>query len=57
MKTVLDLSYVKAKKYFLESHNYCNMQFPIYIDFKPVLEYVQNAIGNKELKDILKDPK
>ena len=33
------------------------MQFPKYIDFKPVIEYVQNSVGNKELRDILKDPK
>ena len=56
MKTVLDLSCVKARQYFLEPQNYCNMQFPVYIDFKPVIEYVQRTIGNKELKDILKDP-
>ena len=57
MQTVLELSYVKARRYFLESQNYCNMQFPVYLDFKPIIEYVQKIIGNKELKDILKDPK
>lgn len=55
MKTVLELSHIKARRYFLESQNYCNMQFPIYIDFTPVIEYVQSTVGNKELKDILKD--
>ena len=57
MKTILELSHIKARQYFLESQNYCNMQFPIYIDFKPVIAYVQNTVGNKELKDILKDSK
>jgi hypothetical protein len=57
METVLDLSCTKAKKYFLESQNYCNMQLPLYIDFKPVLEYVQTTVGKKDLKDILKDSK
>ena len=57
MKTILELSHIKARQYFLESQNYCNMQFPKYIDFKPVIEYVQNSVGNKELRDILKDPK
>ena len=57
MKTILELSHTKARQYFLESQNYCNMQFPIYIDFKPVIAYVQNTVGNKELKDILKDSK
>ncbi len=56
MKTVLDLSYTKAREYFLESQNYCNMQLPVYYDFKPVIEYVKKSIGTKELKDILKDP-
>lgn len=56
MKTILELSHIKARQYFLESQNYCNMQFPKYIDFKPVIEYVQNSVGNKELRDILKDP-
>ena len=39
MKTILELSHIKARQYFLESQNYCNMQFPKYIDFKPVIEY------------------
>ena len=47
MKTVLDLSYTKAKQYFLASQNYCNIQFPQYIDFKPIIEYVQNTVKNK----------
>lgn len=57
MKTILDLSSTKARQYFMESQNYCTMQLPVYIDFKPVLDYVQKSIGNKELKAILKDPK
>lgn len=57
MQTVLELSHEKARQYFLESQNYCNMQFPVYIDFQPVIDYVQNTIGNNKLKDILKVPK
>lgn len=41
----------------MESQNYCNIQLPVYIDFKPVLNFVENTIGNQELKAILKDPK
>lgn len=55
MKTVLDLSYTKARQYFLESQNYCNMQFPVYIDFTPIIDYVQRTIGAKGLKEILKE--
>lgn len=43
-------------QYFLESQNYCNMPLPVYIDFKPVIDYVQRLIGNKQLNDILKAP-
>lgn len=54
MKTILELTNVKAKKYFLESENYCNMQFPKYIDFKPILDYVQDIIGKRDLNSIKK---
>lgn len=57
MKTILNLSYIKARQYFMESQNYCNMQLPVYVDFKPVLDYVQKVIGNRELNAILKDRK
>ena len=53
MKTVLDLSFSKAKKYFLESQNYCNIQLPVYIDFKPILDYVEGIVGKKDLNSIL----
>ncbi len=54
MQTVLDLSYEEARQYFLESHNYCNMQFPVYIDFKPIIEYVKKVVKDKGLNEILK---
>ena len=57
MRSVLDLSYVKAFRYFMEPTNYCSMDLPIYINFKPVLDYVQQRVGNYGLKDILKDTK
>lgn len=53
MKTVLNLSFSKAKKYFLESQNYCNIQLPVYIDFKPILDYVEGIVGKKDLNGIL----
>lgn len=57
MNTVLDLSCTKARQYFMESQNYCTMQLPVYIDFKPVLNYVENVVRNKDLKALLKDQK
>ncbi len=46
MRSVLDLSYVKAFRYFMEPSNYCSMDLPIYINFKPVLDYVEQHVGN-----------
>lgn len=57
MKSILDLSDVKARKYFMESSNYCNLDLPKYIDFSRVLTYVKGKVGNKSLDDILKDTK
>ena len=53
MKTILDLSYTKAYQYFMESENYCNVCFPVYINFQKVLHYVEKTVGNKNLDDIL----
>lgn len=53
--SVLDLTYTKARQYFLEPQNYCSLQLPIYIDFKPILDYVQKTVGKKDLNSILKD--
>lgn len=55
MKTILDLSNVKAYRYFMEPENYCNVSFPVYISFKNILEYVEMTVGNNDLKAILKD--
>ena len=41
MRTVLDLSNVMAYKYFMEPANYCSVDLPIYIDFKPILDFVE----------------
>ena len=57
MQTVLDLSFTKARQYFLESENYCNMNLPKYIEFGDILSFVQKQVKNKELKDILAKPK
>lgn len=53
MQTILDLSYVKARRYLLEPENYCNIGLPKYIDFQKVLEFVQKKVGNTELADIV----
>lgn len=57
MTTILDLSYIKAQRFFMQADNYCNMSLPAYIDFQPVLDYAQSSIGKKDLNDCLKKGK
>lgn len=57
MKSILELSEVKARRYFMESSNYCSLDLPRYIDFSKVLTYIEGKVGNKSLDDILKVPK
>lgn len=57
MKTILDLSYTKARKFLLEPENYCTMGLPQYIDFSGVLNFVQTKVGNKDFNNILKNKK
>ena len=54
MKSILELSEIKARKYFMESSNYCSLDLPRYIDFSKVLTYVECKVGEKSLCDILK---
>ena len=56
MRTVLDLSNVMAYKYFMEPANYCSVDLPIYIDFKPILDFVEKKLGVLDLKTFLKTP-
>lgn len=44
MKTILDLSNIKAYRYFMEPENYCTVSFPVYISFKKILEYVESTV-------------
>ena len=53
MKSILELSEVKAYKYFMESSNYCSLDLPKYIDFSKVLIYVEGKVGKKTFEEIL----
>lgn len=55
MKTILELSTTKALNYFLESSNYSSIAFPIYIDFKKILNFVKNKIDSKDFSVCLKE--
>ena len=55
MKSILELSEVKAYRCFMESSNYCSLDLPKYIDFSKVLTYVEEKVGKKSFDEILKD--
>lgn len=55
LKTVLELTSPEARKYFMEPKNYCTLDLPDYVDFKPVLEYVEKAVGDTAFGTLLKN--
>lgn len=57
MKTILDLSSTKALSYFMEPGNYCTLELPVYINFKPVLDFVGKTVGDTKEADLLQDEK
>ena len=56
MKTVLELTSPEARKYFMEPKNYCTLDLPDYINFNPVLEYVEKTVGETAFGTLLKNP-
>lgn len=55
MKTILDLDSKQARRFFMESENYCNIDLPPYFDFTPILDFVKSMCGQaKGLEGILK---
>lgn len=57
MKSILELSDAKARRYFMVSSNYCSLDLPIYMDFSKVLTYVEDKVGTKSFEAILKGKK
>ena len=41
----------------MESENYSSVDWPKYINFQPVLDFVEKKVGNTPFEDILKDSK
>ncbi|MFK8282409.1 RNA-directed DNA polymerase [Capnocytophaga cynodegmi] len=37
MKTILDLTHIEARSYFLKEESYCNIDLPKYFNFEPLL--------------------
>ena len=53
MKTILGLSSAKAFRYFMERENYCTQELPVYINFKPVLDFVEKTLEGVTEEDVL----
>ena len=43
MKNILELSNEEAKAFFLRSENYCNINFPKYFNFQPLLDSLSQS--------------
>lgn len=57
MKTVLNLPSTKAFRYFMEPGNYCTQELPVYITFKPVLEFVEKKLDGVTEEEVLNGEK
>ena len=55
LRTVLELTPAEVRKYFMEPKNYCTLDLPEYIDFKPVLEYVEKTVGDTAFGSLLEN--
>ena len=55
MKSVLELTSPDARKFFMEPKNYCTLDLPEYVNFKPVLDYVEATVGNTAFGTLLKN--
>ncbi len=49
MKTIIELSHIEAKQYFLKQESYCNIDLPKYFDFQPLLDALSQ---NKNISNI-----
>ena len=55
MKTVLELTSPEARRFFMEPKNYCTLDLPDYVNFKPVLDYVEKTVGDTAFGTLLKN--
>lgn len=56
MKTIIELSHIEAKEFFLKQESYCNIDLPKYFDFQPLLDALSqnNNTSNIALKNAKK---
>ena len=51
--TLLELTSIEAKRFFLESKNYCSLDLPKYIDFSNLLKNISNELAENTYKSIM----
>jgi len=52
MKTVLDLTHIEAKEFFLNEKSYFSVDLPEYFTFQSLLNRVDKKLNGKELKSV-----
>jgi len=53
MKTILELSHVEVRQFFLKQESYCDISLlPKYFVFQSLLDALSTEIGNKDIKQI-----
>lgn len=51
MKTILDINWKDARKFFLKKESYSNIDLPYYFSFQNVLDNVEKKLSGKKLAD------
>ena len=51
-KTILELTNVEARNFFLKASRFCTIDLPQYFDFQPLLNGLEKKIGNNKLYEI-----
>lgn len=52
IKYITEMTSTEAKKFFLKSQSYCNIELPGYFNFKPVLKKIDNEINKIGINNI-----
>jgi hypothetical protein len=52
MKTIIELSDIEAKQYFLKQESYCNIDLPKYFVFNDLLKSLSTKIANQDINTI-----
>jgi RNA-directed DNA polymerase len=54
-RSLLELKYSEARKFFLKSRRYCTLELPEYFCFDELLKKISNELENKQIGEYMKD--